>query len=271
MMLVAQITDLHINADGRPFGPVDTARLVGEAVAALNAHWPRPDLVVVTGDLVNKGTPAEYRFARALLEPLEIPWHVIPGNHDGREAMREAFADRTPFAPGNPFLQYAIEGPLRILALDTLVPGKDEGALCPRRLDWLREALSMRPDQPTLVMMHHPPFDCGLAHMDRIALVEGREAFADILRANPQVERVICGHVHRPIIRRFAGTVVSVAPGVAHQLRLDLTNRMDAAFNEEPPAWQLHMLVPDGGLVSHTIQIRPAAGPFLFRDLPPGQ
>src|SRR5207245_3949899 len=104
----------------------------------------------------------EYALLRSLLEPLSMPVFVIPGNHDAREPMRDAFiADG--YLPHEGFLHYAIEEhALRIIGLDTLVPGEAGGALCEDRLRWIDRALAAAPGRPTLVLMHHPPFATGI-------------------------------------------------------------------------------------------------------------
>lgn len=191
-MLVAQISDLHVRPRGLPAYRVsETNVLALRAIAALRALDPAPDLVVISGDLTDCGLPEEYALLRQMLARLPMPVLVIPGNHDRREALIEAFpaaADAQGFAG---FVHDA--GPLRLIGLDTLVPGASHGALCPVRLAALEAALAERPEAPTVVFLHHPPFACGIRHMDRIALLDGREAFARIIAANRQVERVLCG------------------------------------------------------------------------------
>lgn len=265
-MIVAQISDTHIVAPGklfrapigetaptgeRAYGEFDTARHLARAVAGLAALAPQPDMVVVTGDLVDRGEPAEYEHLRALLAPLSMPVFVIPGNHDAREPLRQAFAGDG-YLPEEGFLQYAIEDfRVRLVALDTLVPGDHRGALCDERLAWLDRTLAAAPERPTLLLMHHPPFATGIDFMDRYGL-EQASGLAAIVARHPQVERILCGHVHRAIDRRFAGTVAGTAPSTAHQIRLDLAPERRLRFIAEPPGYQLHLWREDAGLVTHT-------------------
>lgn len=258
-MIVVQLSDPHIVEPGksprtpREFGPVDTAAFLARAVAAVNRLDPVPDVAVVTGDLVDAGGPAEYEHLRQLLAPLRMPVFVIPGNHDAREPMRTTFrADG--YLPSEGFLQYVVENyPLRIVALDTLVAGKHHGELCAERLDWLDRTLAAAPDRPTLVMMHHPPFMTGIDYMDNYSL-ENPPALAAVIARHPQVERILCGHLHRSINRRFAGTVAGTAPSTAHQVALNLLPDAPIGFVFEPPGYQLH-LWRDGALVTHTAVI----------------
>lgn len=252
-MLVAQISDLHIVADGQlAMGSVDTAAALAKAVARLNGLAPQPDLVVITGDLVDSGSADEYARLRRLLAPLSAPYCVLPGNHDDRDALREAFPDHGYLPRGGPFLCYVIESrPLRVVALDTLEPGRSHGRVCDDRLAWLDDALAAAADTPTLVALHHPPFDTGIRFMDRIGL-SGRGKLAEVVRRHPQVERVICGHVHRPVQVRFAGTLASIAPGTAHQIPLTLDPDQPDAWLSEPAGICL-FLWTGSQLVGHTL------------------
>jgi Icc protein len=264
-MIVIQLSDPHIVAPGELlYGRFDTAEFLARSVAEINRLDPLPDVAVVTGDLVDHGDPAEYQHLRALLAPLAMPVFVIPGNHDAREPLRAAFAGDG-YLPADGFLQYAIEDyPVRLVALDTLIPGEAGGLLCAERLAWLDHALASAPARPVLLMMHHPPFLTGIARMDRAGL-EGSEALAAVVIRHPQVERILCGHLHRAIDRRFAGTVAGTAPSTGAQLRLDLTSEAPLRFMFEPPGYQLHVWREESGLVTHTAVFGEWSGPHPFR------
>jgi 3',5'-cyclic-AMP phosphodiesterase len=264
-MIVAQISDTHIlrpdaryralvdrSPDGeRIYADFDTAACLARAVAEINGLVPLPDITIVTGDLVDHGEPAEYAHLRALLAPLRMPVFVIPGNHDAREPLRRAFGGEG-YLPAGEYLQYTVEDyPLRLVALDTLVPGEHRGRLCADRLEWLDRALAAQPEQPTLVLMHHPPFATAITFMDNYGL-ENAAGLEAILARHGQVERVLCGHLHRAIDRRFAGTIAGTAPSTAHQIRLDVVPGAPLRFIAEPPGYQLHVWHADGGLVTHT-------------------
>lgn len=264
-MLIAQISDLHVvEAGALAMSEMDTNACLARCVARLNGFQPRPDLVLATGDLINNGTAIQYAALRALLAPLDIPVYLLPGNHDDRTELRAAFPDHSYLPPGDGFVQYVLENyPVRIIALDTMVPGETGGALCQERLAWLADRLAEAPDRPTLIAMHHPPFDTGIGFMDRIGL-DGREALAHLLEFYPRVERVICGHVHRPVQSRFGGTVASIAPSTAHQIPLALNETQPDAWLREPAAFHLHLWRPDQGVVTHTVYIEATATPRPF-------
>ena len=264
-MLIAQITDTHIKLPGKlAYRRVDTAQMLRACVSELLRLDPQPDLIVHTGDLADFGLPEEYAHLKSILAPLKAPILAVPGNHDAREAMREAFgADG--YLPAHGFLQFETkrEG-LRFVGLDTLVPGQGGGELCAARLAWLDATLSREPDIPTLILMHHPPFLTGIAHMDRLGL-QGREAFAEVMRRHPRVEAILCGHVHRPIHARVGGRSAMICPSPAHQVALDLRPEGPSAFRLEPPGYMLHRW-EGGQLVSHAAVLGDWPGPFPFFD-----
>ncbi|AJP58204.1 phosphodiesterase [Pandoraea vervacti] len=268
-MLFAQISDLHIKRPGKlAYRRVDTAAYLERCVARLNTLEPRPDFVVLTGDLVDFGAREEYAHLRRLLAPLQIPYYLVIGNHDGRDALREVFPEHTYLGNPGEFVQYtAMLGPLRVVALDTQDPPNGGGKLCDARLDWLDATLASDTRTPTVIAMHHPPFLCGIEHMDVQALDPAAAAkLAAIVKRFDNVERVICGHVHRPIHTRFAGTVASVCPSPAHQVALDLRDGGPSAWVLDPPAFQLHRYTPQTGLVSHLAFVDDAGGAHPFYD-----
>jgi 3',5'-cyclic AMP phosphodiesterase CpdA len=277
-MILAQISDTHIVAPGmlfrcpvqgtapdaeRVYREVETAQYLARAVATLNALVPRPDVAVVTGDLVDHGEPAEYEQLRHLLAPLHMPVFVIPGNHDAREKLREAFRDCGYF-PAEGYLQYTVEDyPLRLVALDTVIPGKHSGTLCAERLAWLDAALAAQPARPTAILMHHAPFATGITYMDNYGF-DNAAGLAEVVGRHPQVERILCGHLHRAIDRRFAGTVAGTAPSTAHQIRLNLVPGARISFIFEPPGYQLHLWEAETGLVTHTAVFDDWSDPHPF-------
>lgn len=272
-MLIAQLSDLHIKADGALAyaGKVDTYTALQRAVDHLNSINPRPDLVLVSGDLGDFGTPAEYRQARLALDRLLMPFYVIPGNHDERSAMREGFTDHVYLPAGQGHLSYALDSvledqPLRLVALDTSEPGKPYGLMDAERVQWLDRMLSERPEDRTLLFMHHPPVAVGITHMDVQCLQEA-ERLAVVLRRHPQVELILCGHLHRPVEFIWEGRPVYVAPAHNHAVTLDLVPGAPSSFSLEPPMLRLIYLDPESGvLISHMTHVGANDGPYPFFD-----
>ncbi len=265
-MLICQITDTHIKADRRlVYTRVDTAAALERCVAEIVRLPQRPDVLLFTGDVGDYGTAEEYSLVREILSPLAMPVYLIPGNHDSREQMRASFADHAYMAQCQKFIQYAIDDyPVRLVALDTAIPKKSAGELCEERLDWLERKLAESPAKPTIVMMHHAPFATGLSYMDGIGLAKGADRLGSIVEKNPQVERIVCGHLHRTIVRRFHGTVASICTSPAHQSMLDLAPGATPFFKMEPPGFQLHYWTAEMGLVTHAVAIGEFDGPYPY-------
>lgn len=262
-MLIAQITDLHIMLPGKLLQRrVDTGSYLRKAVAKLQALDPMPDLLLISGDLVESGSPEEYQYLRRLLAPLSFAYFVIPGNHDERDALRAAFSDHA-YLPKTGFLHYVIDDyPVRIIGLDTVIAGKTGGELCAERRAWLNEKLQQARQKPTLIFMHHPPFTTGIAHMDQWGFRNPGD-FAAVVRTHQQIERIVCGHVHRPIQARFAGMLAVTCPSTAHQIDFDLNPAAPVAFIMEPPGLMLHIWNGQS-MATHTIYTETYDGPYKY-------
>jgi 3',5'-cyclic AMP phosphodiesterase CpdA len=237
---------------------VDSAATLALCVRDIARMDPRPDVVLATGDLVEEGTLAEYNRVRDVLAAVAVPLYVIPGNHDDRHALRTAFADHGYLRGGDGPIYYALEDyKLGLIALDTLVPNADGGALDAPQLAWLQATMRRLAGRALLVFMHHPPIATGIRCMDEVALEPSSAArLGDLVGQHGRVERIVCGHVHRSIQARWNGTLVSVCPSTAYQGILNLRgDRYDAATGE-PPAYQVHYW--NGmELITHTVAVMP--------------
>jgi Icc protein len=247
--LVAQISDIHVGGDWGPVNPVAGARTVIEAVLALP---DTPDAVVVSGDLVEHGSAAEYDIVHELLCALPAPVHVLAGNHDDRGGLRARFA-----LPGHGAapIQYAVDlGPLRLVVLDTTIPGHPGGELDAARLTWLDAELARAPRQPTLLAMHHPPAATGIAPWDAIGLApDHRRKLEQVIERHPQVRRMVAGHIHQPCVAALAGRPVLAIPSTYVQARIDFSSP-EIQLAPGPAGFAVHALV-DGDISSfvHTL------------------
>jgi 3',5'-cyclic-AMP phosphodiesterase len=256
-MLICQLTDLHVRPVGQPANRVSETNMFTErAFRAVARLTPRPDLVVITGDLTECGLDTEYAHLSHLLRKLlPMPVFVIPGNHDRRGNLREALKHLPGVIADPHYVQYAVEDhPVRLIMLDTLVPGAGHGELRTEQLEFLSRTLAAAPDKPTMIGMHHPPFACGIAHMDRINLRNAPE-FAAIIARHRQVDRI-------------THTIASISPSVAHQVEMSLDPHDGGAFVFEPPAFQLHRWTAADGIVSHTVYVEDYPGPYPFVNDP---
>jgi 3',5'-cyclic-AMP phosphodiesterase len=264
---IAQISDLHLKPPGAlAYGRVDTASALERCVAALNAFRPRPDFVVISGDLADTPSVEEYDYLKRLLAPLQLPFAGIPGNHDSREMMRAAFPS-APYALASGPLNQRIEVKgLDLLLLDSSVPGKPHGELDAPTLQWLDTTLASSPDRPALLFLHHPPFITGIWHMDRQNLLNAAE-FAPIVRRHPRVQLIATGHIHRAVLTMFAGVAATICPAPNHAVDLDLDHLREPSFRVESPAFHLHSWFPGegfGSVVTHQVPIGEFDGPHPF-------
>lgn len=255
-MIIAQISDPHVGLPGRLIhGCIDAAARLQRCVEHILGLEPAPDVVVASGDLVDEGAAEEYERLRELLAPLAMPVYLMPGNHDDCADLRAVFREHRYF-PAEGALFYAVDDyPLRMIMLDTVVPGMDGGSLGAEQLEWLSAQLAAAPDSPVAIFMHHPPLMTGIHGMDEIALdSESMAALATLAARHPQIERIACGHVHRPLHSRWRGTAVTVCPSTAYQAKVDLRG----GFEPDPaelPAYHVHCW-NGAGLVTHTVAVR---------------
>ena len=267
--LLIQLSDTHIRLPGElAYRRVDTSAFLGQAVTAVLALPQAPCAVVVTGDLTDFGRPGEYERLRSLLAPIGCPIYLLPGNHDDRQALRVTFEDYGYLQqPGSDSLRYTVDlGGLRLVAIDTTVARAPHGELDATQLDWLDLTLAQDRMTPTIVAMHHPPFRTYIGHMDDIGMQTGAAELAAVIRRHPQVERIICGHLHRSIQARFAGTLAMTAPSTAHAVAFDLAKDAPSQFMMEPPGFLVHAWSKTGPVTSHVAFTGTFAGPFPFHD-----
>lgn len=241
--LFAQLSDLHIGAEENGVDPIPCLEAVVEAVRSLPN---RVDAVLVSGDLTHDGGLEEFRLARELLERIGAPLHVLPGNHDDRALLREAFD--LPGVGGEP-IEYSVEvGELRIVVFDSVVTGQDPGRYDPERLRWLDAELRARPERPTLLAMHHPPLATGVREWDGINLEpDQRPRLEGVVAQHPQVKAIVGGHLHRIAASTLGGCPVVSAPSTYQQARPDFES--EGVEFVAVPGFALHVLL-DGELSS---------------------
>lgn len=217
------ISDTHlIAADAALYGTVDAEHRLRRLLGQAEASRITPTAIVFTGDLTDQGEPGAYRRLRHIVEPfarrIGAPVVWVPGNHDHRGAMREHLLDEKGSAA--PLDAVHMFDGLRIISLDTTVPGHHYGEITDEQLDWLREVLSEPAPFGTILAMHHPPIPCV---MDLAVTVELREQrrLADVLDGT-DVRAILAGHLHFSTSATFAGIPVSVASATCYSQDLSV-------------------------------------------------
>lgn len=242
-MLIAQITDIHIGFD--PDNPAEYNRKRLDDVLDVLIEGPnRPDLLLATGDITDRGDPDSYRRLATAFSRCPFPVWPSVGNHDLRDSFHEQFPG---FDDGSGFIQYVIELPeLRLVTVDTLEEGRHGGAFCERRSAWLDAELAKDRAKPTYIVMHHPPVESGIEWMNTDPNEPWVAAFTDVIRRHPQVRGLICGHLHRSVTVSWEGRTVAICSSTAPQVSLDLRpideNHPDdrPMIVAEDPAYALH-------------------------------
>jgi 3',5'-cyclic AMP phosphodiesterase CpdA len=241
MITFAHISDLHIDLGERA-----TSR--AERLIATLASMPDLDAVLVTGDIADHGTAAEYVVAGDLLARLDVPVLVLPGNHDVREQFGPGLLGSQP--SGAEINQWVTIGGTDFLLCDSVIPGESGGLLSEATLTWMKTALQERATgRPALVAFHHPPAVLHIPFIDRIRQT-GEERLAELLRPHPEVVALICGHAHTAAVTTFAGRPLVVGPGCVSTTRspVEAAGLLDL---ETGPGYALHFLGDDARLVTH--------------------
>ena len=260
-MKIAQISDVHMVAEGKTLGIADTAGKLQAVVARLNELGP--DLVLVSGDIAQVGSLEEAARAAGILAKLDAPFYLTPGNHDTRAALLQAFPPASLPAQQAAHLSYCIEAEtLRIIAFDSSDPDAAHGRICPARAAWLEATLAAS-DTPTLIFMHHPPVKFGVEESDAPPL-EGADLLGEVVARHPQIKRILCGHIHLMAQALWHGRLVITAPSLSMRLSWNPAKMQPSGFFNSPPAFLWHMHNTDGTLITHEFTLDAPAGPFTF-------
>jgi len=260
-MKIAQISDLHIAAEGKTLGIVDAAKKLETVVARLNAM--APDMVLVSGDIAQVGSLVETTRAAGILAKLEAPFLLTPGNHDTRSTLQQAFPAATLPAQEAGHLSYCLETEtLRIIALDSSDPDASHGRICQARAAWLEATLAAS-NKPTLIFMHHPPVKFGVEESDNPPM-EGTALLGAVVARHPHIERILCGHIHLMAQAQWHGRLVITAPSIGMRLSWDPAQIQASGFFDSPPAFLWHMHNADGILLTHAFTLDTPDGPFAF-------
>lgn len=265
-MIIAQISDLHITKKGTSaYDIVPTSKNLAHCIKHINELSPTVDVVLVTGDITNEGLAEETEYAKAILDNLDAPYFVTPGNHDNRKHFENVFGE-THLSLENGFINYAINNyELRMISLDSVNTGTSGGKICKARAEWLDNELSKDLHKPTIIFMHHPPLKYGIIETDIDGFI-GDNDLGEVIQKHSSIKAILCGHIHLQTSSHWRGTVVNTAPSMGLQLLLDLTLELPSQFYNYDPAYQLHYFTPKKELVSFavTVSSKELDGPYPF-------
>lgn len=265
MTTVLQISDTHIAAHGELVsGRLDTVAAfesLVERISQIRSEIGKVDAIIVSGDLSDDGTADSYKLFKNILGKLDIPTFVIPGNHDIRCGLRDAFS-ADGYLPKVGKLNWHV--PLvdfHMIGLDTLVEGMAGGELDISTLAFLSDKLKMLDGAPILLALHHPPFKSGILFMDEIGL-QGVQQLQKILKLYDGEVRVICGHIHTMMVVNIVGHIAVSTPSPCSSFAYNLQEDAPVGFMEVEDGCLLHRW--SNGFQSIRIPTNQGKGPFPF-------
>lgn len=242
---IAQVTDLHLFAKSNQcLLGMPTLRSLNALVEQLHNLYPRPDLLLLTGDLSQDGTIESYDRLQALLTPLQIPIYWLPGNHDCIEAMERSL---TRFSPEKAFERNG----WRFLLLNSQDPGCVHGRISIESLNWLDQQLAQHLNIPTLVSLHHPPFAVNSTWLDT-SILQNTAEFLAVIDRYPQVKLIVFGHIHQEFQRQRNKMTFLGTPSTCIQFA---PRSNEFALGQELPGFRLIQLYPDGTWASQVKRV----------------
>lgn len=239
---ILHLTDFHfLPGPGQTMLGVDTELSFSEVVAAAGSTGPRPDLALLTGDLVQTPSAAAYRRLKTRLQALECPCYCLPGNHDDPALMAGILAGEKLFCRAQILLR-----DWQIICLNSVVPGEAHGLLAGEQLATLATLLDAQPGRFALIALHHHPVPCGSRWMDTMVL-KNSDAFFAVLERHGNVKAVIFGHIHQAMDCVHRGLRFIGTPSTCFQFE---PNRADLGLDSIGPGYRWIELHPDGSITT---------------------
>ncbi|MBT3011974.1 MAG: 3',5'-cyclic-AMP phosphodiesterase [Candidatus Thiodiazotropha sp. (ex Lucina aurantia)] len=233
-----QLTDSHLYADpSRSLLGINTLETFDQVLAQALQETGNPDFILATGDLVHDASDTGYKRLLGRLQLTEIPTYCLPGNHDIPGKMKQILnQDNVHCIPSVQTKGWSL------IFLDSTIAKSDGGRIDESQLELLRVLLRAHPDKHTMICMHHHPVPVGSRWMDTMVL-ENPDAFFKLIDANPQVQAVLCGHIHQAFDTEYRGVRLMGSPSTCVQFipRVD-----DFAIDAIPPGYRWLSLQPDG-------------------------
>ena len=270
MTTFLQISDTHVATEKNLVsGRLDTDESLKQLVDRLldaRVQWGSIDAVLATGDISEDGSADSYARFKSLLAPLNLPVYVIPGNHDARESLRQAFQEDGYLPTTGPLNWHQRIGDVNVIGLDTLVEGHGFGRLLPETLQFFETKLLAAQGQPLLVALHHPPFETGIAFMDAIGL-QNKGEFEEVIAQAKSEVRIVCGHIHSMMVTNVKGQIAVSSPAPCSNFEFDLREDAMVGFYDRGDGCLLHRW--HHGFQTVRINPSPGTGPHPFKAKPP--
>ena len=248
-MKFIHVTDPHLVAPGERVHTLNPLPRFEACIRTINNRESDAELVVITGDLVDRGQLSAYQALNTVLDTLVLPYHLLIGNHDDRNnflsVFGEAWRDESGFIQGTAETKTGL-----FVFLDTVQEGKSAGEYCERRCRWLQKVLAASASQPVYLFMHHPPFDVHIPFLDNIGL-ESKDAFVDCIDAYDNIRHIFFGHVHRPISGSWRGIPFSTLTSTNHQVALNMQDINQDRYSDEAPTYSI-VLLDNVSTIVHT-------------------
>lgn len=260
--VIAHLSDSHLTAPGVRYNQVlDADAALDRAVTVLRsalADGRRLDAVVLSGDLTDSGDPDAYRRLRDAVEPLDVPTIYATGNHDVRTQFHRSLLGRD---DDGPVLQAHRVGGLRIVVLDSTIPGAGQGRLTGEHLADLSIELAAPAPDGTLVVLHHAPLPPPSPLLCYFALESAsRHALARAV-ADTDVRLILAGHHHLAQSGMLGAVPVAVAGSTA--IRTDPLGPDGHERTWASGAFSLVQVYPD----TVTVSVIPVDGAPVVFDL----
>ena len=258
--IIVHWSDVHLSSGNIFYSKIiNVKKKLIEAVDRLNKTLPLPNILIVTGDLLDYPNLEDYKLLRSILNRLIIPYYVIPGNHDNKNMLHDTFKDLGYFSDSSNHINYTIDiFPIKFIAFDTVsdsnnidIHGGYEPEVTDSKISWLKAELEKDKTKPTIIFMHHQPKYTRIGEFNNEIFL-GVKKLEKVVKDNKQVEGVLCGHLHRHIQFQWGGTIVQVAPSLSIARTLTLDNKMKKEYIDEPTGSLVYLFSNELGLICHT-------------------
>lgn len=239
---ILHLTDFHfLPESGEKMLGIDTELSFAATLAAALSAGPRPDLALLTGDLVQTPTITAYRRLKTRLVSLPFPCYCLPGNHDDPPLMGEILMGEGPSCQPRVALDR-----WQIICLNSVVAGQPHGRLGEGQLERLAALLDEVPQRYALIALHHHPVPSGSRWMDTM-MVENAERLFSVLEPRSQARGVIFGHIHQVMDVQYRGLRLMSTPSTCFQFK---PNQVEFTLDPIPPGYRWIELYPDGSIAS---------------------